>query len=353
MKIGIMGFPQSGKTTLFNVLTLSHAPTGAFAASSGGVNIGTVQVPDERLERLRDLFQPKKYTPARIEYADLAGQEAQKKNALLPQPILSSDLLLVVGRAFEDPAVHHPQGSVDAKRDVGHFLDELLLRDMGILEGRLERVKKAKQVGVKEAVEEAPILERCLAALEEGRPLRALEFSESEDKLLRGYQLLTLKPLLVVINVGEEQVQGAGIAETLDLGPGAGAVEICGKAEMEIADLEGDEQREFMELLGIAESGLNRVIRKSYDLLGLVSFFTVGQDEVRAWNVRRETPAVRAAGAIHSDLERGFIRAEVVGAKELLQAGGLAEAKQKNLMRVEGKDYLVQDGDVLNIRFSV
>lgn len=352
MKIGVMGFPQSGKTTLFNVLTQSHAPTGAFASSSGGINVGTVQVPDSRLAQLRDMFEPKKYTPARIEYVDLAGQETQKKNALLPQQILSSDLLLVVVRAFEDPNVHHPKG-VDAKRDVSDFLDELLLRDMSILEGRLERVKKSKNSGVKETIDEAPMLETCLKALEDGQPLRQLTFDESEEKLLRGYQLLTLKPLLVVLNVGEDQAQGAGMAESLDMGGSAGAVEICGKAEMEIADLEGEEQTEFMELLGITESGLSRVIRASYDLLGLVSFFTVGTDEVRAWNIRKDTPAVLAAGAIHSDLQRGFIRAEVIGGQELLEAGGLSEAKQKNLLRVEGKEYLVQDGEVLNIRFSV
>jgi hypothetical protein len=353
MRIGILGYPQSGKTTLFNVLAKAHASTGAFASGSGGVNIGTVQVPDPRLEALRDMFRPKKYTPARIEYVDLAGAEGHKKEALLPQQITASDLILLVVRDFEDPGVHHPRGSVDPVRDAGDLADELALKDMAVLEGRIERLRKSKQVGAKDGVSELPLLERCLAALEEGRPLRELELTSEEEKTLRGYQLVTQKPLLVVCNVGEGDAGGNGPVKAPPESPKMETVRISGKAEMEIAELEGDEQRDFMELLGIRESGLARVIRASYRLLGVCSFFTVGEDEVRAWTIGRGTRAVEAAGTIHSDLQRGFIRAEVIPAADLLEAGSLPRAKEKHLMRVEGKEYVVADGDVLNIRFNV
>ena len=354
MRIGILGHPRSGKTTLFNVLARAHAPTGGFASASGGIHVGTVQVPDPRLEALRDLYEPKKYTPARIEYVDLAGPSGKDDAAaLLPQQITTADLLLLVVRAFEDPAVHHPRGSVDPERDLGELLDELLLKDMAVLEGRLERLRKAKQVGQKGAEEELPLLERCLAGLEENRPLRTLALTLDEEKRLRGFGLLTAKPALVVFNVAEDGVRGAGLAEAFRGDPRTGAVEICGRIEMEIAELGDEEAREFMELEGIEESGLRRVIHRSYELLGLCSFFTVGKDEVRAWTIPAGTPAVRAAGAIHSDLERGFIRAEVVEHDVLLAAGGFSEAKAGHQVRVEGKDYVVRDGEVLNIRFSV
>ena len=348
MRTGILGYSQSGKSTLFSVLA---GPSASSAA--GGINVGTVQVPDLRLEQLRDLFKPKKYTPAKIEYVDLAAQGGEKSGALLPQQITTADMILLVVRAFEDPAVHHPQGSVDPKRDLAGLLDELILKDMTVVEARLEKLKKSKNVGVKEAVDEQPLLERCLEALESGTPIRDLDFRPEEEKALRGYQFLTAKACLVVFNVGDSAAAGAGLAEAVEAKPGFSAVEICGKAEVEIAELDGSDQKEFMELMGIAESGLARVIRSSYELLGLCSFFTVGEDEVRAWTIRNGTPAVEAAGVIHSDLQRGFIRAEVVPSRVLLELGGLSQVKQANKMSVEGKEYTVQDGDVLNIRFSV
>jgi GTP-binding protein YchF len=355
LRTGILGHPQSGKTTLFNILAKAHAPTGAFASASGGVNIGAVQVPDARLESLRDLFHPKKYTPALIEYVDLAGPAGgkEKADALLPQQITISDLILVVVRAFENASVPHPRGTVDPMRDLGDFLDELVLKDMAVLDARLQKLRKGKQVGAKQDAEELPLLERCYASLEAGTPMREMKLGVEEERALRGFQLVTAKPLLVVFNVGEDQAGGAGLAETFAARPHAAAVEICGRAEMEIADLAETEAAEFMELLGIRESGLDRVIRTTYSLLGLQSFFTVGEDEVRAWTITSGTRAAQAAGKIHSDLERGFIRAEVVGWKELLDAKGLAEAKAASLLRLEGKDYVVGDGDVLNIRFSV
>ena len=354
MRIGILGYPQSGKTTLFNVLARAHAPTGVGASAAGGIHVGTVQVPDSRLAALRDLFRPKKYTRARIEYVDLVGPVGKESaGALLPPQITTADLLLVVVRAFENPAVPHPKGSVDPMRDLREFEDELLLKDLAVLESRVARVRKTAQVGVKEAKEELPLLEKCMAALEGSEALRDLTFSPEEDRRLRGYQLLTPKPLLVVFNVGEAQVHGAGLAGDLPAEPHTAALEICGTVEMELVDLPEAEAREFMGVLGIHESGLDRVIRTSYELLGLCSFFTVGEDEVRAWPIIDGTPAVRAAGKIHSDLERGFIRAEVVSCGDLLAAGGLTEAKKRNQLRLEGKEYVVRDGDVMNIRFSV
>ena len=352
MRIGILGHPQSGKTTLFNVLARGHASTGAGASTSGGLNVGTVQVPDARLAALRDLFRPKKYTPARIEYVDLAGPPA-KEGTLLPQQITTTDLLLVVVRAFESLAVPHPKGSVDPMRDLREFEDELLLKDLAVLEPRVDRVRKTARSGQKEAKEELPLLEKCVAALEASEALRDIPFGAEEARRLRGYQLLTAKPLLAVFNVGEEQAQGAGWAGELPTQPGTAALEICGKVEMELLDLPESEAQEFMRELGIHESGMDRVIRTSYQLLGYCSFFTVGEDEVRAWTITEGMTAVRAAGKIHSDLERGFIRAEVVASGDLLSAGGLAEAKKRNLLRLEGKEYVVLDGDVLNIRFSV
>jgi len=351
VRTGILGHPQSGKTTLFNVLARSHAPTGMAASTAGGLHVGTVQVPDPRLAKLKDMFEPKKYTPARIEYVDLAGQPA--KGALLPQQITTADLLLVVIRGFDNPAVPHPKGSVDPVRDLNEFQDELLLKDLAVLESRLTKVRKTAQIGQKESKEELPILEKCATALESGTPLRNLDLTSDEERRLAGYQLLTSNPLLIVFNVNESQAQGAGLVQKVAQAPQTTSLEISGKVEMDLVDLEEQEAREFMEMLGIKESGLDRVIHTSYALLGLESFFTVGPDEVRAWTVTRGTKAVNAAGKIHSDLERGFIRAEVVSSEDLLKAGGLSEAKAKNLLRVEGKDYIVKDGDVLNIRFSV
>jgi hypothetical protein len=351
MRTGILGHPQSGKTTLFNVLARAHAATGV-ASAAGGINVGTVQVPDARLEALRDLFKPKKFTPARIEFVDLAGPAGGREGGLLPSQITTADLLLVVVRAFANEAVPHPKG-VDPARDLREVEDELVFKDLTVLEGRTVKVRKLALVGQKESKDELPLLERCMAVLEAGRPLRDETFTEGEARRLRGYQLLSAKPLLVVFNVGEDGVGGAGLAGAVPAAPNRRSLEICAKAEAEITDLSPEEAREFMDLLGIEESGLNRVIRTSYELLGLCSFFTVGEDEVRAWNVTAGTPAVRAAGKIHSDLERGFIRAEVVPSGDLLDAGGLSQAKAKNAVRLEGKDYVVQDGDVLNIRFSV
>lgn len=362
MRIAIMGFPQSGKTTVFNVLARAHAQTGAFASGSGGINVGTVPVPDPRLEKLRDLFKPKKYSPARVEYVDFAGALPSGKEAsaeaLYPAQLRAAELIVCVIRAFHDEAVPHPLGNVDATRDVKRFHEELLLRDLQVIENRVTRLEKNMRVGAsKDDAAELELLKRCTAALESEQPLRELELSAAELKQLRGFQLLTAKPLLTVLNIGESDLpEGPPACRAIVSAPAAAwtaTVMVPGRTEMELAALEGAERDEFMALLGVAESSLDRLIRVSYDLLGLCSFFTVGPDEVRAWTIPVGTRAVDAAGEIHSDLARGFIRAEVCRWDELLEAGTFAPLREKGRLRLEGKEYIVLDGDILNIRFSV
>lgn len=361
MRIAIMGFPRSGKTTLFNVLARTHAPTGFAAASSGGLNIGTVEVPDERLVQLRDLYRPKKFTPARVEYVDLAGAQAPgpaTADGLYPPRLQAADLIVCVVRAFRNDAVPHPFDSVDPARDIRRFGEEMLLHDLQIVEKRIVRLRKSSRVGAAEAdAGELDLLLRCREALEGERPLRELEFSAPDAKRLGSFQFVTARPLLVVLNIGEGDLP-AGSPLFADLAattvrPGTALVQAAAKTEMDLAGLHGPEQLEFMSLLGIAESSLDRLIRVSYDLLGFCSFFTVGADEVRAWTIGRGARAVDAAAVIHSDLARGFIRAEVARWDELLDAGGTGPLRERGRLRLEGRDYRVEDGDVLNIRFSV
>jgi GTP-binding protein YchF len=361
MRIAIMGFPRSGKTTLFNVLARAHAPTGGFASGSGGVNVGTVSVPDARLEKLRDLFSPKKYTPARVEYVDFTGampKASETSEALYPAQLRAAELIVCCIRGFRDQSVSHPFDTVDPIRDIRRFNEELLLRDLQVVENRLMRLEKSARVGAaKEDALEAEVLKRCRGALESEKPLREIAFTADEEKRLRGFQLLTAKPLLTVLNIDESDLPGGGTSfATLSKeppSPHTALVPVAARTEMELSSLEGEERREFMALLGIEESSLDRLIRMSYDLLGLCSFFTVGPDEVRAWNIVNGTRAVDAAGEIHSDLARGFIRAEVVRWDELLEAGSYNVLREKGKLRLEGKDYRVLDGDILNIRFSV
>lgn len=361
MRIAIMGFPQSGKTTLFNVLARAHAPTGHYASASGGLNVGTVSVPDARLEKLRDLFQPKKYTPARVEYVDFAGALPSGKDAseaLYPPQLRAAELIVCCLRAFRDEAVPHPFDSIDPARDRKRFDEELLLKDLGVIENRVTRLEKNARLGVgKDEAQELALLKKCQAALEAETPLRELEFSREEIRLLKGFQLLTAKPLLHVVNIDERDLpDGPEALKTMQAQPSrphTALVAVAARTEMELAGLEGAEREEFMTLLGITESSLERLIRISYDLLGLCSFFTVGEDEVRAWPIPRESRAVEAAGEIHSDLARGFIRAEVSRWDELLEAGSHSVLRDRGKLRLEGKEYLVRDGDILNIRFSV
>jgi GTP-binding protein YchF len=363
MDLGIIGFQRSGKTTVFNAVTRGHAQTGSYGA---GVqpNIGVVKVPDQRLDDLAKLFDPKKLTHADIRYIDFPGAafgEGQGPSAQFLAQLARCDALIHVVRAFADETVPHPAGSVDAARDAAAMDLELAFADAAFIEKRLERIEAAMRsvkAGERDAAErEVALLQRLKQGIEADVPLRAQEMSEDEERSLVNYQFLTDKPLLVVVNINEADVARAGDIEAqfrARLGaPHTEVAAISGKIEQELAQMGDDDAAEFRADLGIEESGLDRMIRLSYGLTGLLSFFTVGPDECRAWNVRAGSTAPAAAGKIHTDLERGFIRAEVVHWDELLAAGSMAEAKKQAKVRQEGKQYIVQDGDCLNILFNV
>lgn len=356
MKLGILGLPKAGKTTLFNTLTSSAQETDKFAASKK-TNIGVAEVPDRRLASMRDLFNPRKYVPATVHYVDVPGlKRGEGAEGLDLKELKNVDALVHVVRAFDDPEILHPEGSVDAVRDVSNVDLELILADMELVERRLERLTKSAKRGLEpeEKREEALLREKVLPTLEEERPLREIELAPEDERRLRGFQLLSAKPMLLVINVNEDDLgRSAEIAETIPAGAATEVVVVSAPIEQEISQLDAEEQREFLGELGLDEPSLDRVLRASYELLGLISFFTVGEDEVRAWTIRRGTTARPAAGAIHSDLERGFIRAEVVGWEDLLREKTLAACREKALLRLEGKDYVVKDGDVLHVRFNV
>jgi GTP-binding protein YchF len=360
LRAGLFGFPSSGKTALFQLLTSAReAPRPGGKAEA---NVGVARVPDERLDRLTALFNPRKHVPATVEFADVAGAGAAQTGAqalLDLAPFRHADALLHVVRMFRDPSVPHPSGTIDPARDVRTMEDEVILADLGVVERRLERLERDLKKGAHpEGAAERDILHRCRTALEAGQPLRALGLSADEAKRLRGFQLLSAKPLLLVLNLDEadlaradEAVPLAGL-EPFMAGAATRAVPICAKIELEIAQLDPSDAAAFMADLGLRESGLDRVIRASYDLLGYISFFTVGEDECRAWSIPRNTPAVLAAGEIHSDISRGFIRAEVVGYDQLIARGTLAACRDHGELRLEGKEYVVNDGDVINFRHA-
>ena len=365
LTLGIIGFPKSGKTTVFNTLTRSNAETSAYG-SNQTPNIGTVKVPDKRLDTLTEMFHPKKTTPATVEYTDVAGmmKGAGQSGALPSMNLIQKvDALVHVVRAFDDPNLPHPEGSVDPIRDLQTMDLELAFSDLAVIEKRLPRldesIKKIKSGPEREAqMFEKEVLEKLNVALGQDMPLRDVELSEEELKAIRGYQFLTLKPLLTILNLGEERAGDAAklLAEARAAAGGhkRTAVEtLRGKIEMELSQLDEAEAAEFMQELGITESGLTKIIHVSYDLLGLMSFLTAGEDEVRAWTIKRGTPALKAAGEIHSDIERGFIRAEIVSYDDLMRAGSIPEAKKHGLYRSEGKTYEMRDGDIVNFLFNV
>jgi ribosome-binding ATPase len=362
MKLGIIGLPQSGKTTIFNALTHGDRPVGQM--SGGGrfeVQTAVVGVPDPRVDTLSAMFKPRKTIYTQVTYADIAGVEGVEgsgEKSGFSGPLLNQlatmDGLLHVVRAFENPMVPHPRGSVDARRDLAAVDGELLLNDMLAVERKLERNAEDLKKGIVKDkglhAQETALFTRLLEALQAETPLRDVDLSLADEKALASYQLLTRKPMLVVFNVGDDRPDPGALPDYSR--PRAASVALQGRLEMEIAQLPPEEAEMFLAEYGIAEPSLNRVIRLSYDLLGLESFFTVGEDEVRAWTVRRGASAPEAAGEIHTDLQKGFIRAEVAGYDELVAAGSYAELKAKGKLRLEGKEYIVKDGDILNIRFS-
>ena len=360
LRAGLIGFPAAGKTDLFQLLTSVRGAPGRGGRTEA--NVGVSRVPDERLDRLTALFNPRERVPATVEFADIAGAGGARVGAqalLDVAPFRNADALLHVVRMFRDPVIPHPAGSVDPARDVRAMEDEVILADLGVVERRLERLERdLKKGGAADLRKEQDILLRCREALEGGRPLRALVLDPDDAKRLRGFQFLSAKPLLIVLNLDEADLARAGDAvnlagiEAFLAGAATRAVPICAKIELEIAQLDRGDRAAFMADLGLRESGLDRVIRASYELLGYISFFTVGEDECRAWSIPRHTPAVIAAGEIHSDIARGFIRAEVVRYESLLARGSLAACREHGELRLEGKDYIVLDGDVINFRHA-
>ncbi len=355
MKIGIIGLPNSGKTTIYNALTRSNTETTAFSSGQIEVHTAVVNVPDTRVDQLVSMFNPRKTTQAQVIYNDIGGLSKGAGrggiSGALTNAIAANDALMLVARAFENEAVLS-EDEIDPARDFVTMETEFLLNDMGTIENRLNRLASQKTKGTPQerqrmVVEEA-LLQRLLAALEEERPLRTVEVSDEERRILGGFGLLSLKPLLRVINVGDDVDEGS-YADLLD----ENTLVLKGRLEAEIAQMDPAEATEFLADFGIEEPGLNRAIRRCYDLLGLQSYFTVGEDEVRAWTVREGASAPEAAGVIHSDLQKGFIRAEVINFRELMALGSMAEAKRQGKLRLEGKEYIVQNGDILNIRFNV
>jgi len=358
MEVGIMGLAASGKTSLFGLLT------GQDPAAGGGrrdqSQVGIAKVPDLRLDALAAMFEPKKTTPATIRFADVPGIPDEHRGDTsfnLPE-LRTADALMVVLRSFPSDAVAHPSGSVDPLRDLAHIEEEFILQDQMVVERRLERLRKDIQKRRDAELErERDLLETCLAVLEDGRPLRAESFDANARKKLRGFTFLSLKPALIVVNVGEDEVASDPLTnpgwEAWRSQPGLAFTRVCATLETELAELDGDDAEVFMEDLGLTDRALDRIIGESYRLLGLISFFTVGEDECRAWSILDGTDALAAAGEIHSDIQRGFIRAEVVPCAELLDAGSLAACRQRGTLRLEGKTYRVADGEVVHFRFNV
>ena len=362
LRAALIGFSSTGKTTLFHLMTASRE--SARGHGRGDVSVGISKVPDPRLDRLTAMYNPRKRVPATIEFSDIAAPGAGAAQSLVDLAAYrNADALVHVVRAFRDASVPHPRGRIDPARDAQAMDEDLILADLGVAERRLERIDRDLKKGRSADLErEREVMVRCRAALEEGTPLRALGLEGDEARRLRGFQFLSAKPLLIVVNLDEADVPAVGgeaarAAESSGLTPFLSRAEtrlvpLCARIELEIAELEGADAAAFLADLGLRESGLDRVVRASYDLLGYISFFTVGDDECRAWSIPRGTAAQEAAGEIHSDIARGFIRAEVVAYDALVARGSMAACREYGEVRLEGKEYVVRDGDVMNVRFA-
>ena len=364
MKLGIVGLPNVGKSTLFNALTNAGAASANYPFCTIEPNVGVVTVPDERLDALAAMHRPEKITPAVIEFVDIAGLvKGASQGEGLGNKFLSHirevDAIIHVVRCFADSNIIHVSVGIDPVSDAETINTELMLSDLELVERRLERVKKQLK-GDKSLETEMEVLQRVYTALSEGESVREMEFDETERQLVSALPLLSLKPVIYAANISEEDVGGdltgnpyyESLRSFADK-ERAEILPVCAAIEAEIAELADEEKSEFLRELGIRESGLDRLIRKSYALLGLISFLTAGQPEVRAWTIKKGTKAPQAAGKIHSDIERGFIRAEVIAFDDLMRVGNMSTAKDKGLVRSEGKEYVMQDGDIVLFRFNV
>lgn len=359
MDIGIIGLPGVGKTSFFNLLTGAGVEAGYGGRAAANVGVG--RVPDPRIDKLSAIFNPRKTTYATIRFIDVAGLEksqgGQSRTAEFLNAIRTVDCLVHVVRAFESDVVPHVEGSVDPLRDLETVQNELVLTDWSLVETRLERIAKSRTKNP-EAAKEEPVLRKCMEALENNQPLRNVQFTEEEERLLVGYTLFTRKPMIVVVNLDEDQLQSGEY-------PNKNGVEkwcqeqsvpllaISAQVELEISQLDEDDRTLFMKDYGLTETGIERLARAAYRHLGLISFFTVGEDEVRAWTIKEGSTAKEAGGKIHSDIARGFIRAEVTSYEDFMTYGSMAALKEKGLLRLEGKDYIVKDGDIMSFRFNV
>jgi GTP-binding protein YchF len=361
LKIAITGLANSGKTTIFNALTGMNLETTIYATVTAEPHFGVVKVPDSRVDDLARIYVPKKTTYAAVEYVDFIGltKGDMEQNRKVFDLVKDADAVVHVVRGFSDESVTHPLATVDPLRDAETVELEMIFGDLELVDKRLERMEQGMKRGKKPDESEKKLLLKCKEILEGEKPLRDTEFSEDEDRAMRHLQFMSIKPVVIVLNIGEKEMHAE---ETRSLVSGLEAsfagrqvkvVDLCGKIEMEIAQLPHEEAGGFLEDLGIKEPALNKLIHVSYDLLGLISFLTTGEDEVRAWTIRRGTHAQRAAGKIHSDIERGFIRAEVISFDDFMSHGSMAAAREKGLLRLEGKTYEVKDGDIINFRFNV
>lgn len=366
LKVGIVGLPNVGKSSLFNALTAAGAPSENYPFCTVDPNIGTVEVPDTRLDRIHRLTGSKTRVPTVIQFVDIAGLvEGASEGEGLGNKFLGNirevDAVVHVLRCFDDPDVTHVLGDVDPARDRDIVETELALADLDTVERRLERVEKKAKSGEKEAIKEKAVLEKALDALTSGRPLRSLELADDDRQILKGFQLLTAKPVLYVANVSEddlpegENAWTAALRKAVDEGAGGReqVVTICSAIESELAELDAEERDLFLADLGLEETGLNRLIRAAYDLLGLATFFTTGENESRAWTIRTGSTAPEAAGTIHTDFERGFIRAETIHVEEFERVGSWKDARDQGVLRSEGRSYVVKDGDIMLFRFNV